>query len=456
MRKKRLSVWILVVVFCAVFSITSVTSSNACLSEDLQDDIAAFIDGVEDIWDLLDLPRLPWDQKDYIGSIDDEIFEITGLSKTGTEIWEDGLRTDVSIKSFEWWYADINTADGYSIVVVFYTKPVGYDESPVAIPTVQVTIVTPEGEILQGYQFASPDQASFDETKSNAQIGNSVFRDIADEADANRTYLIQTEDIVTATGDTVSVDLTLASQLPMFRPGTGIAFYGSYERYLGWLVGVPSGVATGTLTINGEEIAVLGQGYHDHNFGENCFLTDTARYWWWGRFQVGPYCMIISALRVRNEYDQKWAPRIFYIGNTETGETVLGFESLTEANHRVSNYGVHPDENFPNGLIPQTIQISLEKENGNTALLTLNPAEPVWLAESTDLLASENLSDDELEFMHLIGYRPWYSRFTMAARLELNIDGETIVVDSGTDTAGMLELFDTRGVHLLLEGKKTW
>ena len=55
---------------------------------------------------------------------DDFHYQKMGLTRNKIELWEDGMRTDGSKGTYEWWYFDSKYADGSSLVIVFYTKPV--------------------------------------------------------------------------------------------------------------------------------------------------------------------------------------------------------------------------------------------------------------------------------------------------------------------------------------------
>ena len=49
--------------------------------------------------------------------------EEAGLTEK-IQIFEDGIRTEAKSGSYEWWYFDSKYADGSSLVIIFYTKPV--------------------------------------------------------------------------------------------------------------------------------------------------------------------------------------------------------------------------------------------------------------------------------------------------------------------------------------------
>lgn len=47
-----------------------------------------------------------------------------GLKQGQIEQWEDGMRTDGSPNTYEWWYFDAHLDDGSTVVITFFTKPI--------------------------------------------------------------------------------------------------------------------------------------------------------------------------------------------------------------------------------------------------------------------------------------------------------------------------------------------
>ena len=53
---------------------------------------------------------------------DDLHYKKLGLKKDTVELWEDGMRTDGSKGTYEWWYFDSHYPDGTILVIFFYSK----------------------------------------------------------------------------------------------------------------------------------------------------------------------------------------------------------------------------------------------------------------------------------------------------------------------------------------------
>ncbi|MDX6201052.1 MAG: hypothetical protein QOJ83_552, partial [Frankiales bacterium] len=56
-----------------------------------------------------------------LGTTTDD-YERLGIQPHVIKPWEDGMRTDGSRGTYEWWYFDAHLDDGAKLVVVFLTK----------------------------------------------------------------------------------------------------------------------------------------------------------------------------------------------------------------------------------------------------------------------------------------------------------------------------------------------
>src|ERR1700730_5978261 len=67
-----------------------------------------------------------------------------GLSPTSIEPWEDGVRTDNSPGTYEWWYFDAHLVDGAKLVVVFQNKDIAEPQQPLS-PVLRIDLDLPGG-----------------------------------------------------------------------------------------------------------------------------------------------------------------------------------------------------------------------------------------------------------------------------------------------------------------------
>jgi hypothetical protein len=85
--------------------------------------------------------------------------------------------------------------------------------------------------------------------------------------------------------DDLLVDMQLSSHMPPWRPETGHFMFGDSD-YFGWVAPVVGGNTSGEARVNGERLRLDGNGYHDHNFG-NQNPAKLMRRWQWYHGTVG-------------------------------------------------------------------------------------------------------------------------------------------------------------------------
>ncbi len=213
--------------------------------------------------------------------IRDAAEDFAALKLTDTVLpHEDGRRIDSGEKNYEWWYLDAVAADGTVVVIVFG------DNWPVGGQVRDVTIeVTPPGQPTRKGRFKTSDAGAFLSEHADVRIGKSRF-----EGDLE-TYRIHVDaDDLQGLG----ADLVLKRRVKSYRPGTGVM--GSGEEFFAWVVAVPEGEISGTVSVDGVASEFNGSGYHDHNWG-NVAPWDLMRNWWWGRGEVNGKTVVMSEMR---------------------------------------------------------------------------------------------------------------------------------------------------------------
>src|SRR6202022_3340651 len=82
-----------------------------------------------------------------LGSTPDDYARI-GIAPRAIKPWEDGMRTDGSPGTFEWWYFDAHLDDGAKLVVVFLTKQFADIKKPLS-PAIRIDLTRPDGTSTQ-------------------------------------------------------------------------------------------------------------------------------------------------------------------------------------------------------------------------------------------------------------------------------------------------------------------
>ncbi|MER6978988.1 hypothetical protein [Streptomyces carpinensis] len=270
----------------------------------------------------------------------DADFARVGLKRDTVGVWEDGFRTAADNDDpnvFEWWYADFTGDDGTVVSFVLSTR---LDDGLVPEPgeagrrpKSSVIVTDPDGTSHGGVHTYSWAEFTSAEDRCDVRLGPFTF-----SGDLKR-YRMKGQ-----SGD-VGVDLTLNSLVRPFRPGTGIIYFGGTQNYFGWLCAVPSGSATGTVTVGGKKRSFTGRGYHDRNWGNRPFPY-SVEHWRWGRGSVGQYSVIGADLHLRKEYDSAVVP-VFLVDDTKAGRRLIGAFDHRTVTAAESGPRPHPEDAYP-------------------------------------------------------------------------------------------------------------
>ena len=240
------------------------------------------------------------DNKKVIGPYDPGvIFDLAEQEKL-TDQDDAAYKTD-DPNFFEWWYFDVHTDQGYTIIVTL--KDRDYTNMQLApVPQIKLVIESPDGDnrtINRGY----PDHAWQASTeRCDVKIG--------DQFSCSGSYPKYN---LKAKEDDVMLDLEFIATLPGWRPGTGKDYFSpDYKKYFGWVVPQPRANVNGILKLGEKTLNVTGIGYHDHNYGTVPLAGNVAR-WHWGRTYADDYTIIFSTLVVGNDYGRRALP-VFMLG----------------------------------------------------------------------------------------------------------------------------------------------
>ena len=219
--------------------------------------------------------------------------------------FEDGLRTVQRSGNYEWWYFDSKYADGSSLVIVFYTKPVTSFAKGFK-PFVSLNYTGSDGREIRT-QAGSADYAISKE-KCDVRIGDCYIRG---DLKHYEIYFKNEE---------AECRLTLDASVPSWRPDSGHIYFGKKD-FFAWLPSVPEGTVRGTLKLGSESIPLSGTGYHDHNWGNKLMIL-LMNDGYWGRAKIGSY-VVVSSYIYANKKDGYKATPIFMLakdGKILTGD----------------------------------------------------------------------------------------------------------------------------------------
>ena len=225
-------------------------------------------------------------------------YEKLGLKKGVPEHWEDGLRTDGSKGSYEWWYFDSKLEDGSSLVIVFYPGPMFSFEEGFK-PHATFSLTKADGERYESVVNASVENSSFAKDLCYVIIGDCIFREVMGEDDL-RNYEIYWTD------DKIEASVTLKGRVPAWRPECGHILFGD-KNYFAWLPSVVEGSVEVVITDDNGSKTIKGTGYHDHNWG-NIPMFFLMHHWYWGRAKIGDYQAVTSFITAAPKYSYDETP----------------------------------------------------------------------------------------------------------------------------------------------------
>lgn len=263
------------------------------------------------------------------------------LKEGVVEEWEDGFRTRGEKGTLEWWYFDVRTEEGSTIVIVFYTKKMTEINAGLS-PLVTVNILRKDGTRI--FKELKQDKKSFFASKEtcNVKIGKNYIKGNLQE------YEIHMED------KELKLDMKVKALAKSWRPGTGYQYFGNKKNYFAWLVAIPKGRAEIKYTYKKTTKTISGFCYHDHNWG-NASLAKLIRHWCWIRANIGPYTLISSEIVATKKYNNEIA-KTFYISKNG--------KMLTDKEENTKLYKTHSHiDKITNKPVSENVLLVYEKNN---------------------------------------------------------------------------------------------
>lgn len=184
-----------------------------------------------------------------------------------------------SKSKWQTWHTDAVFDNGYYATAMYaFTGP---------LRSVLLQIVDNTGKIaVESIQFYEAEDVVFDPNGYDISVGENYFRanfpNLAlhvrdEERNAGLDLLVETEIMPTISElpDGVGIGRVKAPNMPV-----SVAWF-----FLPW------NKITGTLTVDGQEIRVTGQGWSDHQYGTDDFFTKACHYFIWGNFPLGEHTL---------------------------------------------------------------------------------------------------------------------------------------------------------------------
>ena len=344
---------------------------------------------------------------------DDLHYEKLGLTRSIVQPWEDGMRTDGTKGTYEWWYFDSSYPDGTKLIIFFYSK------SPIAVngpikPMATMELTLPDGRKFEEQVGATLADSHYSKEKCDITIGDCHM-----DGDLKQ-YNIRFQ------GKTLSATVTLTNTVPAWRSQCGPILFGDREEYyFNWLPATPEGQAIADVTYPEGTLHLEGSGYHDHNWG-NISMLKLMHHWYWGRAKIGDYKVISSWITAEKKYGYKE----FDVFMLAKGSEILGDNS----NHTLKFLPAAEYIDRHTGKpVYSKVVYEYETPAGQHYRITYDRKGDISKQNFVDLLPGVVRLGAKL-----IGFEGSYLRFEGSATVERLENG--VVVESATEDSAVWEL----------------
>ena len=307
----------------------------------------------------------------------------------------DGLRIDINKKgSAEWWYFDARLTNGYTAVAFFRAR-----HELTGKTGVQITIYKPNEEKLELVVDYDHSDFVIEEGTANLSIGKNYIKvDYTNEKLPIFEIFLEEEDM--------GIHLTYKVNVEGWMPGKGYTEFGDMGQF-GWVVAIPRADVEGTITVEGEEMAVKGLGYHDHNW-LTFMMPRFVEYWYWGRFASENFTFIFAYIKCSKKMDNHF----IHVGMLAKGEDIF----LSSGDYDLTAEDFEFNEKAGNEY-PKLLAFKYSDE----LKITMNVER---IVDSDNLLTNFN---PVLRFLakHLLKLSPGYFRFFSKFDIDIVHEGKS-------------------------------
>lgn len=212
--------------------------------------------------------------------------------------------------SYEWWYFDAQSVDGYRIVVIFYDgnpfsrRYIQNLESEMKItaekfPAISISVYKNDRPIFYSFEEVEPNKAYYSSEIPFGRIGNNKFS--GNHHQTRMEYILDLNHEI-ANGDFINAKLSFRTD---FDSLPHLLQSNTNDESHEWNLIMPSASVKGDIRIGGyheSEIVFTGLGYHDHNSGVKP-LKDSFHEWYWGRYHLEDCTFIYYLMNCNDKWE---------------------------------------------------------------------------------------------------------------------------------------------------------
>lgn len=270
--------------------------------------------------------------------------------------------------SYEWWYFDAISTDGYSIVIIFYDgNPFSrkyiqelYAKGNVAagkFPAISISVYNKKKPVFYSFEEFKAENADYSQKNPVGYAGQNSF--YGQKNEGKLRYVVRLNQTV-PNGDNIKGTLTFfGTEKNLSALGNETADNNSKHT---WNLILPLCEVTGNLEISGyqyEKIEFSGTGYHDHNTGSEP-MKNSFDEWYWGRYHTSDAVFVYYLMREKGS----WKKRAWMI--MENGEVLRADRNIEPGALEFSVFGLSASRKieFKGDEISAVLQKSRVTDNG--------------------------------------------------------------------------------------------
>lgn len=216
--------------------------------------------------------------------------------------------------SYEWWYFDVMSIEGYSLVIIFYDgnpfsrryiKKIESNSETNAsdFPAISISVYKDGLPIFYSFEEVISEEAEFSKTFPYGRIGDNTFEGSYDKNELTYKVILNQK---LESGDTLDGTLIFKSTQKDHSGIMNSEEVPDKSKHC-WNLLMANCLVECNLNLEGyinEKIVFSGRGYHDHNTGTEP-MKDSFREWYWGRYHIGRSTLIYYLMMVNGDWKKK-------------------------------------------------------------------------------------------------------------------------------------------------------
>ncbi|WEV39554.1 lipocalin-like domain-containing protein [Lactobacillus sp. ESL0681] len=346
-----------------------------------------------------------------------EDYKKLGINPNKVEASEDGRRDNDQPGHAEVWYLDCSFDDKSTLVLGFRPKSVDHVDQAGDNPNVAINYTSAAGKPFYDYRLYDVQDTFSSRDKLDLKWGPSTLvgkdwqeYDIHIEPEPDQEIVMEGKKSVE---HQTAIDLHFKAQVKPFRPGSGYITFGPNDEYYYNFICVTKLSVSGKVTIAGEEKAVTGSAYYNHQWF-NISPVNAFHHWVWGRQNIGNYSVLLYDMVGADRFGQPRIPLLTIDDNQ--GKRIFENTSADDVKVEILDTYVQKETNK---VMPKKLHYVFTHPDIQVEYTISNPKE----INTIDIYGMSP-TDKQRQFDKM-GMQPTYTRFLATTELKITRSGKT-------------------------------